>query len=146
MATANVKPSYQITPPEPFNFSAPKEWPKWIRRFERFRHASQLSKSDQESQVSTLIYQGCQHWMRVRSEKCEGRPLPAYKVAQVPIKLMSGGGDSDTFFPDLKIFASILQAHSRGTLCFVHHKPLTSKKKKKNAQCVRVGSSDLFNG
>ena len=36
--------------------------------------------------------QGCQHWMRVRSEKCEGRPLPAYKVAQVPKKLMSGGG------------------------------------------------------
>ena len=57
MATANVKPSYQITPPEPFDFSAPKEWPKWIRRFERFRQASQLSKSDQESQViSTLIY------------------------------------------------------------------------------------------
>ena len=26
------------------------------------------------------------------SEKCEGRPLPAYKVAQVPKKLMSGGG------------------------------------------------------
>ena len=75
--------------------------------------------------------------MRVRSEKCEGRPLPAYKVVQVPKKLMregggGGGGDSDTlFFSDLKIFASILQAHSRGTLRFVHHKPLTSKKKKK---------------
>ena len=25
MATANVKPSYQITPPEPFDVSAPKE-------------------------------------------------------------------------------------------------------------------------
>ena len=45
-----------------------------------------------------------------------GRLLPAYKVAQVPKKLMSGGGGSDTFFFDLKIFASILQAHSRGTL------------------------------
>ena len=30
---------------------------------------------------------------------------------------MSGGGDSDTFLFDLKNFASILQAHSRGTLC-----------------------------
>ena len=27
--------------------------------------------------------QGCQHWMRVQSETCDGRPLPAYKVAQV---------------------------------------------------------------
>ena len=55
--------------------------------------------------------------MRVRSEKCQGRPLPAYKVAQVPKKLMSGGGGgggNPTFF-DLKIFASILQAHSRVT-------------------------------
>ena len=46
-----------------------------------------------------------------------GRPLPAYKVAQVPKKLMSGGGGGTPtpFFPDLKIFASILQAHC--TLC-----------------------------
>ena len=36
--------------------------------------------------------QGCQYWMRVQSETCDGRPLPAYKVAQVPKKLMSGGG------------------------------------------------------
>lgn len=56
MATESVKPSYQIAPPEPFDFRAPKEWPKWIRRFERFRQASQLAKADQESQVSTLIY------------------------------------------------------------------------------------------
>ena len=61
------------------------------------------------------IDQGCQHLMRVRSEKCEGRPLPAYKVAQVTKKLMSRGGTPTLFFFDLKIFASILQPHSRGT-------------------------------
>lgn len=37
----------QITPPETFDFSHPAEWPKWIRRFERFRIATALdNKSD----------------------------------------------------------------------------------------------------
>ena len=37
-----------------------------------------------------------------------------YKVAQVPKKLISGGGGGGLrhFFSDLKIFASILQAHT----------------------------------
>ena len=35
--------SYQISPPEEFNFSKPTEWIKWIRRFERFHSASGLS-------------------------------------------------------------------------------------------------------
>ena len=48
--------SYQISPPEEFNFSKPTEWIKWIRRFERFRSASGLSKRDEESQVNTLLY------------------------------------------------------------------------------------------
>ena len=49
--------------------------------------------------------QGCQHWMRVQSETCDGRPLPAYKVAQVPKKLMSGGGLRHFFFKFLPRFA-----------------------------------------
>ena len=49
-------PSYQIYPPEEFDFSKPNEWPKWIKRFERFRSASGLNKSDSESQVNTLLY------------------------------------------------------------------------------------------
>ena len=49
-------PSYQISPPEEFDFSKPNEWPKWIKRFERFRSASGLNKSDSESQVNTLLY------------------------------------------------------------------------------------------
>ena len=48
--------SYQIAPPERFNFSQPEEWPKWIRRFERFRQASGLNTKGQESQVNTLVY------------------------------------------------------------------------------------------
>ena len=48
--------SYQISPPEEFDFSKPTEWIKWIRRFERFRSASGLSKIDEESQVNTLVY------------------------------------------------------------------------------------------
>jgi len=42
--------------PEQFDFSRPEEWPKWSRRFERFRQASGLAKEeDEESQTSTLL-------------------------------------------------------------------------------------------
>ena len=41
--------------PEKFSFK-PEEWPKWIRRFERFRMAWGLSKEDEENQVNALIY------------------------------------------------------------------------------------------
>ena len=47
--------SFQEQPPEKFSFK-PEEWPKWIRRFERFRLASGLCKEDEESQVNALIY------------------------------------------------------------------------------------------
>ena len=48
--------SYQIAPPAPFNFSRTDEWPRWIRRFERFRQASGLVEKSEENQVNTLIY------------------------------------------------------------------------------------------
>ena len=48
--------SYQIAPPEKLDFSQPEQWPKWSRRFERFRQASGLTAKDQESQVNTLVY------------------------------------------------------------------------------------------
>ena len=48
--------SYQIAPPEKFDFSQPEQWPKWSRRFERFRQASGLTAKDEESQVNTLVY------------------------------------------------------------------------------------------
>ena len=49
--------SFNVTPPEKFTFK-PKEWSKWIRRFERFRVASELTcnKKPEDTQISTLIY------------------------------------------------------------------------------------------
>ena len=48
--------TYQIAPPEKFNFSQPEEWPKWSRRFERFQQASGLTEKEETSQINTLIY------------------------------------------------------------------------------------------
>lgn len=48
--------TYQVPAPEPFTFSRPEEWPKWRRRFERFRIASGLATKDDEIQVNTLLY------------------------------------------------------------------------------------------
>ncbi|UYV78565.1 K02A2.6-like, partial [Cordylochernes scorpioides] len=42
--------------PEPFNFSNPGDWPKWIRRFERFRQASGLINNPENEQVNMLVY------------------------------------------------------------------------------------------
>ena len=47
---------FQVPPPEKFTFSTPKDWLKWIRRFERFLSASRLKEKGDESQVNTLIY------------------------------------------------------------------------------------------
>ena len=47
---------FQIVPPPKFDFTKPEEWPKWIRRFERFRIASGLELQSEENQVNTLIY------------------------------------------------------------------------------------------
>lgn len=53
----NVTPTaFTIQPPEAFTFSKPQEWEKWIRRFERFRLASNLNLSSEANQVNTLIY------------------------------------------------------------------------------------------
>ena len=48
--------SFQVVPPEYFNLACPEQWTKWIRRFERFRIASQLSAKNDEAQVNPLIY------------------------------------------------------------------------------------------
>ena len=51
-----IAATYQVQPPEQFNFSYPGEWPKWARRFERFRKALGLADNDEESQANTLVY------------------------------------------------------------------------------------------
>ena len=48
--------SFRVQLPEKFDFSRQEEWPKWGRRFERFRQASGLVKEEEESQINTLIY------------------------------------------------------------------------------------------
>jgi len=48
--------SLPLEGPKQFDFSSPDDWPKWIRRFERFREASGLSSKPEERQVNTLIY------------------------------------------------------------------------------------------
>ena len=48
--------SYQIAPPEKFDFHQPDTWPKWIRRFERYSQASGLAAKGDESQVNALVY------------------------------------------------------------------------------------------
>ena len=48
--------TYQVSQPEPFDFANPEVWPKWLRRFERFRQASGLTEKSEEVQVNTLIY------------------------------------------------------------------------------------------
>ena len=53
---AKASAMFSINPPESFDFAKPQDWEKWIRRFERFRVASDLDKSSDANQVNTLIY------------------------------------------------------------------------------------------
>ncbi|XP_044191676.1 nuclear pore complex protein Nup153-like isoform X2 [Thunnus albacares] len=55
-AAAAPSNSVLLIPPDKFDFNNANEWPKWIRRFERFRVASSLDKKTQECQVNTLMY------------------------------------------------------------------------------------------
>lgn len=48
--------TFQVIAPESFDFHNPENWPKWIRRFERFRQASDLASKTEEKQVNSLIY------------------------------------------------------------------------------------------
>ena len=47
--------TYQVTPPSKFSFKS-VDWTRWIRRFERFRIATELDKKDGGKQVNALIY------------------------------------------------------------------------------------------
>ncbi|UYV75047.1 K02A2.6-like [Cordylochernes scorpioides] len=48
--------NYNCVAPEPFNFSNPGDWPKWIRRFEHFRQARGLINNPENEQVNMLVY------------------------------------------------------------------------------------------
>lgn len=47
---------FQIAPPNKFNFAQASEWPRWLRRFERFHVASGLIDKDEDNKVNTLVY------------------------------------------------------------------------------------------
>ena len=48
--------SCQVARPDSFVFTKPNEWPKWIRRFERYRLASGLDGKPDAMQVNALVY------------------------------------------------------------------------------------------
>ena len=48
--------SFQILPPEKFDFAQPKQWQKLASLIRRFRQASDLALKSKETQVNTLIY------------------------------------------------------------------------------------------
>ena len=48
--------SFQVAPPDAFVFTKPNEWPKWIRRFERYRLASGMYGKPDAMQVNALVY------------------------------------------------------------------------------------------
>ena len=45
---------WAFLPPEHFNFVRPKEWPKWICKFERFM--DDLDQKSERKHVSSFIY------------------------------------------------------------------------------------------
>ena len=48
--------TYRLTPPAPFPFKSPDEWPQWKKHFEQFRTASGLAAEQDRKQVNTLLY------------------------------------------------------------------------------------------
>ncbi|KAL7881030.1 hypothetical protein SRHO_G00032840 [Serrasalmus rhombeus] len=46
----------QYFPPGKFDFTNPSDWPKWVKRFNRYRIASGLDKQSQEFQVNAFMY------------------------------------------------------------------------------------------
>ncbi len=52
----DIAQSFQVAPPDSFVFTKTNEWPKWIRRLERFQLASGLDNKPDAMQVNALVY------------------------------------------------------------------------------------------
>ena len=50
---AAIYPSLSVKPPKSLRF---EEWPRWVKRFERYRVISGLSKQEGALQVNALLY------------------------------------------------------------------------------------------
>lgn len=46
----------QLALPSKFDFTNTSEWPRWMKRFERYRITSGLDKQPEEYQVNTIMY------------------------------------------------------------------------------------------
>ena len=46
----------RLEPPEQFNFKTPDDWPRWRRRFEQLRIASNLQDETAAKQINMLLY------------------------------------------------------------------------------------------
>ena len=55
LVQSDVMGTFTVAPPEKFSFK-PNGWPKWLQRWERFRIASELGKTLEDTQIATLIY------------------------------------------------------------------------------------------
>ena len=53
---ATIYPSFLVKQPKSFDFSKFEEWPRCIKRFERYRVISGLSKQEGTLQVNALLY------------------------------------------------------------------------------------------
>ena len=53
---AAIHPALSLKPPKSFDFSKFEEWPRWVKRFERYRVISGLSKQEGALQVNALLY------------------------------------------------------------------------------------------
>ena len=57
------QPVYQVmsaptlTPPGPFDFAKPREWPDYATRFARYVRLSHLRNADEETKIDTLLYE-----------------------------------------------------------------------------------------
>ena len=45
-----------VKPPRSFDFAKHEEWPRWIKRFDRYRIVSGLHKRNEELQVNAFLY------------------------------------------------------------------------------------------
>ena len=45
-----------VKPPKSFDFSNYEEWPRWLKRFDRYRIVSGLQSQAEDLQVNALIY------------------------------------------------------------------------------------------
>ena len=53
---AAIYPSLSVIPSRSSDFSKFEEWPRWVKRFERYRVISGLSKQDGTLPVNALLY------------------------------------------------------------------------------------------